>query len=93
MPGDGRGDADERGFQFPCRLPIKAIGRSSELLREQVLGTIRKHAQIDENLVRARASGDGNFQSITVTVDLQSRRQMEDIYRELAACEDVLWTL
>ena len=81
------------GFQFPCTIPVKAMGRSGEAFQETVVAVVARHATVDPEQVRSRASGAGNFQSVTVTVELGSREQMESIYADLAACEEVLWTL
>lgn len=84
---------DGRGFQFPCEIPIKAMGRSQAAFAEQVTAIVARHAAIDPSRVRLRASGAGRFQSVTIPVALDSRAQLEAIYADLQACEAVLWTL
>lgn len=81
------------GFQFPCTIPIKAMGRAGEAFQARVVELVGRQVTVDPSQVRTRASGAGNFQSVTVTVELASREHMESIYADLAACEEVLWTL
>ncbi|MDX1569907.1 MAG: DUF493 domain-containing protein [Xanthomonadales bacterium] len=81
------------GFQFPCTIPVKAMGRSGETFRSMVVEVIEQHVSVVPEQVRSRTSGSGNFQSVTVTVEMASREQMEAIYADLAECEEVLWTL
>ena len=81
------------GFQFPCAIPVKAMGRTAESFPAMVVEIIERHVPVDSDQVRSRSSGSGNFQSVTVTVEIESRDQMEAIYADLAAAEEVLWTL
>ncbi len=81
-------------MKFPCRFPIKAMGRAEENFDVLVVGIIRKHSpEIADSFIRTRYSRDGRYVSITVTIDAKSRRQLDDIYRELTANERVLIAL
>ena len=83
-----------RGLQFPCRYPIKAMGRSYGDFEPIVLTIIEKHVgKINPEAVRSKSSNAGNFQSVTVTIEVDSRADLETIYQDLSACEQVLWTL
>ena len=46
-----------------------------------------------DSSVRTRTSGDGNFLALTYMVRASSRKQLDDIYRELTACKSVLMAL
>ena len=82
------------GLEFPCDYPVKAMGRTEAEFREQVVAIVANHAgPVEEAQVRTRSSSAGNFQSVTVTVRVDTRDQLEAIYQELATCEQVLWTL
>ena len=90
----GMSDGGEApGLEFPCRLPIKAMGRSDQEFSARVAEVVGRHATVEADAVRVRDSRAGNFQSVTITVDVDSRERMEAIYRDLAALEEVLWTL
>ena len=84
---------EERGFQFPCDMPIKAMGRADGDFADRVRQIVGLHVDVPEDQVRLRSSGAGRFQSVTINVRVESREQMEAIYADLHACDDVLWTL
>lgn len=91
-PAEGS-NSGAQGLEFPCRYPIKAMGRTGEGLSEAVVGIIAGHVAVDEADVRSRPSSAGRFESITVTVAVETRSQLEAIYADLGRHEQVLWTL
>ncbi|MEM6575531.1 MAG: DUF493 domain-containing protein [Pseudomonadota bacterium] len=82
-----------RGLEFPCTYPIKAMGKSGAGLTEQVLEIVSRHVAVEDDAVRSRPSKGGKYESITVTVQVESREQLEAIYGELTRHDQVLWTL
>lgn len=81
-------------MEFPCDFPIKMLGRDQPGFREAALGVVARHAgEIAEENVRVSSSRRGNFLSITVTIRATSRGQLDAIYRDLTAHEQVLVAL
>lgn len=81
-------------FNFPCDFPIKIMGRCDCELETLVIEIVNKHvSNLTEGAVKTRPSGKGNFISVTVTVKATSRDQLDNIYRELTAREEVLMAL
>jgi uncharacterized protein len=81
-------------LEFPCRFPIKAMGTDDGAFETLVVELVRKHApDLGEDSVATRASQGGKYLSVTVTVTATSREQLDNIYRELTACEQVLYAL
>ncbi|MEQ9561902.1 MAG: DUF493 domain-containing protein [Woeseiaceae bacterium] len=81
-------------LEFPCKFPIKMMGRDDDAFRASALQIIERHAgAVDDDAVRIAASSAGNFVSITVTIDAQSQAQLDDIYLELSANSDILVAL
>jgi putative lipoic acid-binding regulatory protein len=79
---------------FPSDFPIKVMGRHDSNLRALTQAVIERHAgPIAEASVRTRTSSDGNFLALTYVVRATSRKQLDDIYRELTACKSVLMAL
>ena len=75
-------------FEFPCRFPIKVMGAQHEAFEITVLQIIRRHApDLGEGAVVTRPSKGGNYLAITITIQAQSREQLDNIYRELSAHE------
>lgn len=81
-------------LDFPCDFPIKAMGRGGEDFPGLVVELVRRHApDLDETTLRIQASRQGRFQSVTVIVRATSRAQLDAIYRELTAHEQVVMAL
>ena len=88
------GTGPPQGLEFPCDYPIKAMGRAEPEFEQAVTEIVARHVdQVPAHAVRTRNSRAGNFVSVTVTVKVTSRAQLEDIYQDLGRCERVLWTL
>jgi hypothetical protein len=85
---------DETLQEFPSDFPIKVMGRHDSNLRALTQAIIERHAgPLADASVRTRTSGDGNFLALTYVVRASSRKQLDDIYRELTACKSVLMAL
>jgi putative lipoic acid-binding regulatory protein len=84
----------ETAQTFPSDFPIKVMGRRDSDLRALTQLIIARHAgPLEESSVRSRISADGNFVALTYMVRATSRKQLDDIYRELTACAAVLMAL
>ncbi len=82
------------GLEFPCDYPVKAMVRAGDGVRDQVLEAIGKHASLsDAEAVRVRPSRNGRFESLTVTVQAESRQQLEQVYGELRGLDVVVMML
>ncbi len=80
--------------EFPSDFPIKVMGRHDSNLRALTQAIIERHTgPLVDASVRTRTSGDGNFLALTYMVRASSRKQLDDIYRELTACKSVLMAL
>lgn len=80
--------------EFPSDFPIKVMGRRDSDLRALTQAIIERHAgPLADANVRTRTSSDGNFLALTYMVRASSRKQLDDIYRELTACKSVLMAL
>jgi len=87
-------EQNDEHFNFPCDFPIKIMGRCDCELESLVVEIINKHVDdLGEGAVKTRPSGKGNFISVTVTVTAHSREQLDNIYLELTAREEVLMAL
>lgn len=87
-------DPKESLLEFPCRFPIKAMGRNSDDFEAQVVALVRRHCpDLGEGAVASRDSKGGKYLSVTITINATSREQLDRIYLELTACEQVLMAL
>lgn len=84
----------EGPLQFPCRFPIKAMGRADGDIEAVVIGIVARHAPgFDATAVRLRMSSGGKWLAVTVTIEAESRAQLDSIYQDLTAHESVVWAL
>ena len=87
-------EQNDEHFDFPCDFPIKIMGRSDCELENLVVEIINRHvSDLSEGAVKTRPSGKGNFISVTVVVKATSREQLDNIYLELTARDEVLMAL
>lgn len=82
------------GLTFPCDYPIKAMGENSEKFLQEMLFIAQKHCpNTEECHVRTSVSKTGKYQSVTITVEVDSREHLEGLYGEIKSHKDVKWTL
>ncbi len=81
-------------LHFPCEFVIKVFGIASDEFEVNVLTLIRRHIQdLGENSIKNRVSKDGKYLALTITMPVDSREQLDAIYRELSASSHVLMVL
>ena len=81
-------------FEFPCKFPVKVMGRSEDSFEALVTDIILSHAEIYVGeQVTTNPSGSGKFISVTVTIEALSKDQLDRIYQDLTDCEQVLVAL
>ena len=84
----------ESVFEFPCRFPIKAMGRDENDFRAHVVELISEQVgELAPDDVSVRPSSKGQFMSVTVTFEATSRSQLDAVYRSLTASGRVLFVL
>jgi putative lipoic acid-binding regulatory protein len=75
-----------RLLDFPVDFPLKVMGRRADSFAQSIASVVGEHApQFDPATMELRTSSQGNWLSITVTVRLESREQLERLYRALVA--------
>jgi len=78
-------------ISFPCKFPIKVMGPATEEFERAVLTIIRQHVtNITEGALKANTSKKGNYLALTITIQAQSKEQLDNIYRDLTAHELVI---
>jgi len=81
-------------LEFPCRFPIKAMGRQSDEFEQLVIRIVCNHAELwPDEPVRSVPSKAGNFISVTAVIEARSKQQLDSIYQDLTDCEMVLMAL
>jgi putative lipoic acid-binding regulatory protein len=76
----------ESPLKFPTSFPIKIMGRRADGFAQAMLDVVLKHApDFDPSTLEMRASREGNYLSVTATINAISRDQLDNLYRELTA--------
>jgi len=87
-------EQEETLLEFPCQFPIKAFGLSGETLEIAVLEIVNRHVDdLAENAIKTNASKNAKYTSITVMIRATSKKQIDNIYLDLTACEHVVMAL
>jgi hypothetical protein len=84
----------EELLQFPTDYPIKVVGRSDPQLRARIDAVVLRHVpDITADRISERASGAGNFVSITYVIIARSKPQIVALVEELASSEGVVMVI
>jgi putative lipoic acid-binding regulatory protein len=78
--------ATESALKFPTQFPIKIMGRRADGFAQSMLDVVMKHApDFEPSSLEMRASREGNYLSVTATINATSREQLDNLYRELTS--------
>ena len=77
---------EETLIEFPCDFPIKVMGETRDDFAETIIAVVRGHLpDFDASRVEVRGSSGGRYTSLTCTVYVTSKPQLDDLYRALTA--------
>lgn len=87
--------ADSESLQeFPCLYTFKIFGRQSatfaDRVRDIVAGQLGK---VPLDCTNVRESNHGRYLSVTIEIHVHSREQLERVYQDLHAEEEVLFCI
>ena len=81
-------------MKFPCSFPIKLMGRETAVFRQTARNLVEKHTgPLDDDAIESALSRNGRFVTVTITVVAESREQLDNIYRDATAHDDVIMAL
>lgn len=84
----------ETVLEFPCEFPIKMMGRDREDFHAAARSIVERHSgKLADEAVRRSMSRNANFVSLTITINAISQEQLDRIYEELTAHEEILVAL
>lgn len=85
---------DESPLTFPTAFPIKVMGYATAQFENEVMRIMHEHVpDLKDEAVRKRDSSNKKYLAITVTINAQSRQQLDTIYQALTDSEHVLMAL
>ncbi|MDO8933415.1 MAG: DUF493 domain-containing protein [Rhodocyclaceae bacterium] len=77
--------ADETLLEFPCDFPIKIMGAAQDGFAQTVIDVVLRHVPgFDAASTEMRPSKGGNYLSLTCTVRVDSKAQLDALYIELS---------
>lgn len=81
-------------LEFPCQFPVKMMGRDQKSFRAAAIELIERHAgKVNDEAISMSMSRNGNFVSITITIEAKSQDQLDSIYNDLSSHEEILVAL
>ncbi len=81
-------------IDYPSQFPLKVFGRPSADFETTVVNLVRARVPQAEHIdIRRRSSKGGKYLALTLTFTVHTQQQLEDIYRDLHACEQVMMSL
>jgi uncharacterized protein len=83
---DKNDDITETLIEFPCDFPIKVMGETHADFSAEIIKTIQSELPgFDASNIEMRGSSGGKYISLTCTVHVISKPQLDNIYRALTA--------
>mgnify|MGYP006276323037 FL=1 len=77
---------EESLLEFPCDFLIKVMGETSDIFAATMLEVIREHEpKFDASKIEMRGSSSGKFISLSCSVYVESKPQLDTIYRALTS--------
>jgi len=85
---------EESLLTFPCVFPLKVMGRREDGFAQAVSEVVQRHApDFSPRTLEMRTSKNGRYISLTVTINAQSREQLDALYTELSKHPMVMMVL
>ena len=73
-------------MKFPMSFPIKIMGRRHDDFAQTISAVVQGHApDFEPATLEMRPSRDGNYLSLTATINATSREQLDALYRALSS--------
>ena len=79
-------DRIEKLLVFPADFPLKVMGRRVDGFAQAISALVAEHMpQFDPATIELRSSSKGTYLSLTLLLRVESRVQLEAVYRAIAA--------
>lgn len=81
-------------LKYPCRFPLKVFGKPCADFEATVVGLVRARCPQAEHIeISRRESRGGKYLALTLTFTVYTQQQLEEIYRDLYNCQQVVMSL
>ena len=85
-------DSPESLLKFPTDVPVKVFGRNDKKFRDLAAKIARTHYG-DAHTIVEHLSKKGNYLSLTITVHAESRAQIDAMYSDLVARDEIIMVI
>lgn len=86
MTAENNTTDQETLIEFPCKFPIKVMGETSDDFNAEIISTIQEfEATFNASKIELRNSSGGKYISLTCTCYVESKPQLDNIYRALTS--------
>jgi len=79
-------------LKFPTDVPVKVFGRNDEKFRAAAAKIAHAHYG-DAHTVVEHLSKKGNYLSLTITVHAKNRAQIDALYSDLVANDEIIMVI
>lgn len=94
MANDLEQQSQETLIEFPCDFPIKVMGETQDDFSTEIIKTIQAlEKTFDASKIEMRGSSKGKYTSLTCTCYVESKLQLDNIYRALTSHPMVKYVL
>lgn len=81
-------------MEFPCDFTIKIIGKTSDQFEGEVIALVRKHfPNLGEGAVKMNHSKENNYLALSVTLRVESKPPLDNLYQDLTDSPLVIFVL
>lgn len=71
-------------IEYPCQFPIKIMFKNKPGTVDELLAIVRRHhPELLDTSIQQQSSKNGNYGSITVTVEAKNQEALDALYLEL----------
>ncbi len=86
--------SDESPLSFPCEIAVKVLGRNDPEFRAHATDIVRRHyVDLPDDAISEQLSRKDAYLSLTFVVNAQSRDEIDALYRELTASDEIMMVL
>jgi uncharacterized protein len=79
-------DRIEKLLEFPAVFPLKVMGLRVDQFAQEISKVVSTHiSDFDPGTIEMRASSKGTYLSVTLMLKVESRIQLEAVYRDVSA--------
>jgi putative lipoic acid-binding regulatory protein len=73
-------------IEYPCDFPIKVFGSAHPDFASAITQVVQAHApNFESKHIESRSSSTAKYTSLTCTVHITSREQLDNLYRDLTS--------